>query len=350
VSRHRPEILEDYARRLLCAAGLEERHAHPVAGALVGADLLGFTSHGLELLPRYVDELADGRTARSGDPEILRDNGANLTIDGHLLPGAAVIHTALEILLTRAVRHGLVTAAIGRSQHIGCLATYLESATSRGYLILILSSNPGARIVAPFGGVRPTYSPNPLACGIPTEGDPILIDTSMAAVSYNRCRQAKEKGERLAEDYLLAPDGAPTDDPNVLFLEQPGAIRPFGGDHLGYKGFALGLVIEAFTSGLSGFGRSDTVGLSNAVFVLVADSSAFGGAETLRREMSFLAGQCKAAGRTPGNVRMPGESALGRRRRALADGVALSGPLAAALAARARALGVETPDEALSRR
>jgi LDH2 family malate/lactate/ureidoglycolate dehydrogenase len=299
-----------------------------------------------------MDELADGRTAKSGEPEILCDNGANLTIDGHLLPGAAVMQTALDMLLERAVRHGLVTAAIGRSQHIGCLANYLERATSRGYLILILSSNPGAKIVAPFGGVRPTYSPNPLACGIPTEGDPVLIDTSMAAVSYNRCRQAKEKGERLAEDYLLAPDGAPTDDPNVLFTEPAGAIRPFGGDHLGYKGFALGLVIEAFTAGLSGFGRSGTtVGLSNAVFVLVADSSAFGGAETLRREMSFLAGQCKAAGRSPGDVRMPGESALGRRRRALADGIALSGSLAAALATRARALGVvETPYEALSRR
>ena len=341
MTRYRADDLTADAQRLLCAAGLAETHARHLAQAIVAADLLGFSSHGLALLPRYLDELADGRIAKTGEPEIVRDNGSSLLIEGHMLPGAAVVNAALDHMLGRLAASGSVTAIVRRSHHIGCLSTYLERATSRGLTILIMSSNPHARIVAPFGGTRPTYSPNPIACGIPTAGDPILIDTSMGSISFNRCREYRERGEELPNTYLFDNQGRPTRDPNALMTAPPGAVRPFGGDDLGYKGFALGLMIEAFTAGLAGFGRSDApASSSNTVFILVADPDRFGGGDFFRREMTALAASCRAATQSPDSVHLPGEHALARRRDAMSRGIEIDQKLAATLAQRARVHGV----------
>jgi LDH2 family malate/lactate/ureidoglycolate dehydrogenase len=344
MNRRKPDELVDGAIQLLLAAGLERPHAVHLAQAVVTADLFGYTSHGLALLPRYLDELGDGRMAKSGTPEIVQDNGSNMTIDGRLLPGAAVVNFALDHLLERLSAHGAAVAVVRRSQHIGCLSAYLERATAKGSLILIMSSNPHAKVVAPFGGTRPAYSPNPIACGIPTSNEPILIDMSMSSISVNRAREYREQGQELPDNYLFGSDGRATSDPNALFGSQPGAIRPFGGTDLGYKGFALGLIVEAFTAGLGGFGRSDLPSSpSNSVFIFVADPDRFGGGGFLRDEMTALVASCRAAVSLPTEtVRLPGERALVHRREALRDGVMVSASVAAALAERARKLGVNS--------
>lgn len=342
MTNHRPDDLIDCARALFIAAGLMESHARHLADAIVAADLFGFSSHGLALLPRYLDELADGRMAKTGTPQVVRDTGSSLVIDGGLLPGAAVVNAALDLMSDRLDAHGAATSVIRRSQHVGSLSAYLEKATSRGRVILIMSSNPHARVVAPFGGTKPAYSPNPIAFGIPTERDPILIDTSMASIAYNRCREYLERREELPGFYLFDSNGLATKDPNALFSSPPGAIRPFGGEELGYKGFALGLIVEALTSGLAGFGRSDAPAYaSNSVFILLADPAAFGGEAFMRREMTALAQSCRAATSSPNDsVRMPGERALARRRQQLRDGIHVPASVAAALAERAAGMGV----------
>ena len=38
--------------------------------------------------------------------------------------------------------------------------------------------DPNNKSVAPFGGTRAVFTPDPLAMGFPTEGDPVLIDIS----------------------------------------------------------------------------------------------------------------------------------------------------------------------------
>ena len=123
--------------------------------------------------------------------------------------------------------------------------------------------------------------------------------------------------------------------------EPPGAILPLGGVDLGHKGFGLGLMIEALTAGLAGFGRSDApASSSNTVFILVADPDRFGGGDFFRREMTALAASCRAATQSPDSVHLPGEHALARRRDAMSRGIEIDQKLAATLAQRARVHGV----------
>lgn len=346
--RFRPDALIDFAAALLATAGLEQGHARTVANTLLAGDLLGHGSHGIGLVGRNLDEIAAGETTRSGMPELVRDGGATLLFDGRMLPGPVVVTAAVAAGLDRLAVHGTVTAVIRRSGHIACLGAYLEAATRRGVLIVIASSNPWACLVAPFGARRPVYSPDPIACGIPTPGDPILIDLSMSQISVNVCREYHERGERLPGDYLLDSQGKPTSDPGVLFARSPdpvGSVMPLGGPEFGYKGFALGLMVEALTAALGGFGRSDRPqATNNAVFIQLIDPDAFGGRDFMIRETGWLAQACRDAPTAAGEqVRLPGERALAYRRRALADGLEIDARVMTSLAKWGQKLGVCVP-------
>jgi LDH2 family malate/lactate/ureidoglycolate dehydrogenase len=344
VSRVPAAALTELAAALLAGAGLAVAHARVHAEALVAADLLGHGSHGVRLLPRALDELRDGHLTREGEPELVADRGASLLVDGRMLPGPVVVVHAVERALPRVAAHGVVAVSIRRAGHVAALCVYLERATARGLMMLIASSNPWARLVAPFGGVRPVYSPNPIALGIPTPGDPILIDFSASAIAANVVQEHRARGEALPGPYLLDADGRPTSDPGALWAERPGSILLLGGLDLGHKGFGLGLMVEALTAGLSGFGRSSApAATNNAVFVLLLDPEAFAGRDFQLAEAGGLVEACRAAAGPGRAVRLPGERALAHRRHALREGLAVPEPLRAELLRRAAGLGVAVP-------
>ena len=131
------DALTGYARALMQAAGLEAGHAAEVTRSLIESDCFGHHTHGLALLPRYLDEMTSGKTTMSGSPSILRDGGSTLLIDGRMLPGPSVMAWAVAQGLSRLDNHGSVSVVIRDSKHIACLATYLEAATSKGKFIRI---------------------------------------------------------------------------------------------------------------------------------------------------------------------------------------------------------------------
>jgi LDH2 family malate/lactate/ureidoglycolate dehydrogenase len=132
----------------------------------------------------------------------------------------------------------------------------------------------------------------------------------------------------------------------VLFGDRPGAILPLGGLELGHKGFALALLVEALTSGLAGHGRADEPTQWGAsVFLQLIDPERFGGRAAFVRETARLAELCRTTPVPPGApaVRLPGEGALARRARQLAQGVTLHPGILEKLAPWADRLGVPLP-------
>src|SRR5690606_22597608 len=144
---------------------------------------------------------------------------------------------------------------ISDSHHIGALAAYLERATERGYMLTIASSMPSLAGVAPYGGTRPVFTPNPLAAGIPTQGDPILLDVSASITTINMTKQLARAGKSYEQPWLLDKDGHASTDPQVV-LGQGGTILPAGGLDHGHKGYSWALLVEALST-LTGFGRAD---------------------------------------------------------------------------------------------
>ena len=190
-------------------------------------------------------------------------------------------------------------------------------------------------------------TPNPMAVGIPTDGDPVLIDISASITTNGLSGRLNAEGRRLPGAWALDHDGAPTDDPGVIFADLPGTLLPVGGTDHGHKGYALGLTVEALSQGLSGHGRADSpTGWGASVYVQVIDPEAFGGAGAFTRQTRWLVDRCHAVRPAPGvgRVRLPGERGLALARAARRDGVALYPGIMAGLAARAQAAGVTAPD------
>lgn len=340
------ELLK-FGAALFAAAGLPAARARGVSEVLLEGDLLGHTTHGFALLGPYLKELQEGRMKIEGAPRVVADHGSAVTWDADYLPGPWVIREAIAVAKERLAECPLVTVAIGRCHHIACLQAYLKPVTDQNLMVLLTCTDPRHQSVAPYGACEPVFSPNPLACGIPTTGDPVLVDISMSTTAMGQCVRAAKEGKRLPGKWLVGPDGQPADDPALLVNHQKGALYTLGGADLGYKGFGLALMLEAMTSGLAGHGRADDdARWGCSALVQLIDPEKFGGRESFLRETSFLGDACRAAkvadGKPP--VRLPGQGALARRAEQLADGVKMRSDIMDPLKDWARDLGVLVPD------
>ena len=344
--RYRVSDLLDYAAALFAAAGCDGDKPHIIAHGLVEADLLGHSTHGLQLAAAYLAELESGAMLARGEPRTVNDRSAAVTWDGRRLPGVWLTAKAVELASDRAIAHGVATVVIRNSHHIGCLAAFLQRATDRGLMITIACSDPAGASVAPFGGRSAVFTPDPLAVGIPTDGDPILIDISASITTNGLANRLRKEGKRFPGAWALDASGNPTDDPKALFADPPGTLLPTGGIDHGHKGYGLALMVEALTQGLGGFGRAENPkGWGASVFVQVIDPSAFGGIEDFRRETGWLATACRKSPPVPGGpaVRLPGERGLTNKRVAMAKGVSLYPGILEALAPWSSKYGIDPP-------
>ncbi|WP_420563800.1 Ldh family oxidoreductase [Thalassobaculum sp.] len=344
--RYAAQALIDYAEALFAGAGMEADKADLVAPLMVEADLMGHTTHGLQLVGAYLAALVDGSMTATGAPEVLSDRGPVVVWDGRRLSGVWLTASAVDLAVDRARQYGTCTVSIRRSHHIACLAAFLERATSKGMMVTLTCSDPSVASVAPFGGTRAIYTPDPIAVGIPTSGDPILIDISASITTNGLTNRLHKEGRTLDHPWLIDADGNPSKDPAVLFTDPPGTILPVGGLDHGHKGYGLALTVEALTQALSGHGRADPAeGWGAGIWVQVQDPTAFAGADAFTRQTDRLAELCRTNPPRPGvdAVRLPGDGALSRKRKAMAEGVALYPGIMEGLAEWAGKLGVTAP-------
>ena len=344
--RFSAQVLRDFATDLLDAAGMDHDKSRVVAEVLVEGDLLGHDTHGLQLLSLYLADIEKGELATSGQPHVIADLPAALAWDGNRLPGTWLTAKAVDLACERAQTNGTCTITISRGHHIACLAAYLKRATEKGMMLLIAASAQELQTVAPHGGRTAVLTPNPIAAGWPTNGDPVMLDVSMSITTNGMVARLNAEAGRLPGKWLVDADGNATDDPSVMAQDPPGALLPIGGIEYGHKGYAMALLVEALTMGLSGHGRAEPIeGWTNETFVQVLNPELFGGRHRFLRQMTWLADACRHAQPRPGveRVRLPGETGLRKREQQLRDGVALRSSILPALESWAAKLAVRLP-------
>jgi LDH2 family malate/lactate/ureidoglycolate dehydrogenase len=338
--------LTRFAVDLLQAAGMALAPAEAVARVLVDGDLLGHDTHGLALLAPYVREIENGTMTRAGTAEVLSDRGASLMWDGRRLPGPWLVLSGIEALAPRAREYGSATLVIRRSHHIACLATYLLRATDAGLMLVLASSDPAVQSVAPHGGTRAVFTPNPIAAGIPTSGTPFLVDISSSITTNGMAGRLQKAGAQFDQACMLDADGNPSRDPGVLSTQPPGTIMPLGGVDSGHKGYGMALLVEALTGGLAGHGRADPAdGWGATVFMSLYDPAAFGGTADFLRQTDWIGQACRSNPPRAGfdAVRMPGDRGLARKKEQECDGIVLHPTILPMLKDCAQRYGMQAP-------
>src|SRR4029078_4161074 len=91
---------------IVLVGGSDAREAKIVAENLVTANLTGHDSHGVGMIPRYIESLLEGGRRVTQHPKILLDGGAMISLDGQSGYGQVIGLEAMEIGIARAKEHG----------------------------------------------------------------------------------------------------------------------------------------------------------------------------------------------------------------------------------------------------
>jgi uncharacterized oxidoreductase len=244
--------LQRWVTDLWLAAGSSQQEAELTAAHLVGANLAGHDSHGVGMVPRYVNSWLVDELQLNQHVEVVSDTGTILTLDGRRGMGQVVAYEAMQLAIERARLHGVAVVGLKHSHHLGRVGHWAEQANAAGMISVHFTNAVSKPVVAPHGGAQGRFLTNPFTVGIPMPGRaPILLDFATSAIALGKVRVAYNSGNKVPPGSLVDPSGMMTDDPAVLFPPEGmprGALLPFAG----HKGHALAMVCELLGSALLG--------------------------------------------------------------------------------------------------
>jgi LDH2 family malate/lactate/ureidoglycolate dehydrogenase len=325
-------VLEDAITRLFVAVGVAEDNARIVAADLVAADLEGVASHGIMLVPMYLERIRSGSVSATAQAEIVSDRNGTAVIDAKNQLGQLTARRALNLAVAKAKEFGLGAVSARNAFHLGALGLYARMMADSG-CIGFATTNTRPLLPAPGGGEAVTGN-NPLAIALPSAGQfAAEVDMAMSAVAMGKIRNAAASGNPIPDGWATDKEGKPTTDPKEAIA---GMLLPAAGP----KGFGLAFVLDILAGGLSDGGIGDEVrGLygdpsvpySCSAFFLAIDAGHFVDSNNFKQRTAKALTRVSSSRRAPGVDKLyaPGELAFSVRSAAQA----ICRPAAATLSA-----------------
>lgn len=235
--------LAEAVAAMFTKVGIRSQDAVLVAEDLVAADVEGVASHGVALVPMYVDRIRSGSVSRESAGRIVSDRDGAIVIDAQDVLGQLTARQAVGLATERAKIHGLAAVSVRDAFHIGAAGRYARMMTGEGCVGVVMS-NTRPLMPAP-GGAEPVTGNNPMAIAVPSAGAfPAEVDMALSAVAMGKIRNAAASGEAIPEGWAVDRQGMPTTDPKAAI---EGMLLPAAGP----KGFGLAFMIDLLCGGLS---------------------------------------------------------------------------------------------------
>lgn len=301
------------ATSILSHASGTPESAAKVAARLVSANLTGHDSHGVGMIPAYVDGIRAGQLIPTASAQIIEDKGPFVLVDGARGFGHIVAEQAMDIAIDRARASHFAVLSLRNSFHLGRLGDWGAMAADAGFICILYANVQSPRpIVAPFGGSDARFVTNPYCTAIPaTDKHPMfLLDMATSTIAMGKARVADLSGKRVPEGSVIDAKGNPTTDPSVMFNEAGGSLTTFGG----HKGFGLALLGDILGGAFSGGGaylpeREVEARITNNMLAILIDPNVFGTAEAFGVDMDAYTDWVKASPPAPGfdAVQLPGD-------------------------------------------
>ena len=294
-----------HATAILVAAGVPEKNAALTARAIVTSDVWGNPSHGLMRLPFYLQRITMGGVNAGANLNIISERGAITSIDGEDGLGHWQVWEAAQLGVSKAKEFGISLVSVKNSSHCGALGVYLYPALDAGQISMIFTNGPA--VMPAVGGNAPLLSTSPIASGIPSN-PPMIIDLSTSAVARGKIASAAKAGGSIPEGWAVNAKGEPITDAKEALM---GMLAPLGGA----KGFALGLMVESLSAGLSGGALSrevpdmfnpddDTKPQSISHTVITIDPNDLGDSASYDDFNKLASSITQTGGRVPGSKRL----------------------------------------------
>jgi uncharacterized oxidoreductase len=306
------EKLTRFAIGVFEAAGASPANARLVAEHLVEANLKGHDSHGVGMIPAYVNNIVARLLTPNAEARVIRDKGAVLVVDGQHGFGQVVGRQATALGIERARQMGVACVGSRNNHHLGRIGAYGEQCAASGmvsvHFVNVVGHNPA---VSPWGGREPRMTTNPFCVVVPRPGTwPIVLDMATSAIALGKVRVAYHKGVDVPDGALVDHEGVPTNSPKVMFERPLGSLGPFGQ----HKGYGLAVMCELLGGGLAGEWTAQPEhprghNIVNHMFMVIVDPEAFGGLSAFRHEVDEMVNYLYSTTPSKGfdKVRIPGE-------------------------------------------
>ena len=246
------DSLTDFAARLLDAVRVSPAKARLVAESLVAADLRGVDSHGVQLLPYYIEQLEWGDMDRAADGCVISENGACLLYDGQNGIGQPVAEICCGHAVRIASGHGLGMVIARECNHFGAAAFWAQRMSAAGQIGIVMCN--ASPMVPPWQGREPRVGTNPICMSVPGGKErPWLLDMATTTVAAGKILKAMINSQpTIPPNWAMDSDGVPTTDTAVAMK---GLLMPLGG----HKGSGLALMVEILSGVLGGGAMSTEV-------------------------------------------------------------------------------------------
>lgn len=240
------DVLEGYCVTLLASFGANEEAARACARALAEASSRGVDTHGVRLLPLYVQWIKAGRLRTDAVIKFERRAPSLGVVDAGGGFGHPASYRAVDEAMALAAEAGVGCVAVHSTSHHGATGTYALHGARKGFVVLgFTQSGPG---VVLHQGRQAFNGTNPIAFAVPLENeDPMLLDMATSSIPLNRIYLRRDTGVPLPPDVAVDAEGAMTTDAN-----RAEALLPLGGVEYGYKGAGLATMVELLCTMFTG--------------------------------------------------------------------------------------------------
>jgi len=305
---------------ILMELGATEEEAEIVTRFLVKANLAGHDSHGVIRIAQYAKGIWKGEIVPGSATEVVVETPSSALLNGNWGFGQVTGFRASKIAIEKARSSTVSVICAYNCNHIDRLADYTMMIAENGMIGIAMANS--VKIVSPYGGIDRMLSTGPLSYAFPTEKEvPFVLDIATSVCAEGKIRVSLHKGEKLPHKWIIDKNGQLTDNPSDLY--EGGAILPFGGE-VGYKGFGIGLAIDALSGilGRSGVAYHDNK-RGNGVFMEAINIESFMPLDQFKREMDELIRTVKKSRPMPRfkEIMVPGEPESRSERQRIKKGV-----------------------------
>ena len=337
--------LRRFGRESLEKAGLAASGAAIVTEVQLESSLRGQPTHNIADIPRYARRLQQGILNPRPNIRLEREISNTALIDGDNGPGQWVSSFAIQFAIKKAQESGVAIVGARRSNHFGAAGQYIWKAACSD-LIGICTTN-GPLILAPTGGVTPTFGNNPVAAAVPSaHRHPVLLDIAMSVAPRGKIGLELAEGRPLQPGWILDGSGNISTDLSDLAA---GLGAPIGN----HKGYGLALIMEILAGVLTGagfcwdhhrHGQHDGNELDLGHLFIVIDPELFMPLPSFTERIRRLIDQTKSGDRRPDcdEILIPGEVEFRARETNLRDGVPIRSSSWSMLCDFARKMNLKT--------
>ena len=186
--------LNKLSKKAILKYGYSEEETQIILDMLMYAQMRGNDQGIVKLIGEGIPN-----NEKAQKPTIEKETPTTAIINANFSMEAIAMEQAVNMVIKKAKEMGIAIVGIHTGNgSSGAIGYWSRKIADAGLVGITMSSYPYP-LVPPNGSYEPLFCTNPIAWGVPTDNEPIVLDMSSSGISYFGLVEAKTKRVQVAE-------------------------------------------------------------------------------------------------------------------------------------------------------